>query len=69
MAASGEAVRYKIIKFLKNFVFQAYGLENIKLVACERRSSIIVPEMVLFLLYFFHFIFEKNDSSFRANKF
>ena len=34
--------------FLKNFVFQAYSLENLKLVASERRSSNIVPEMVLF---------------------
>ena len=38
----------KITKFLKNFVFQTYGVENIKLIASERRSSNIVPEMVLF---------------------
>ena len=36
------------IKFSKNFVFQAYGLETVKLVASKRRISNIVPEMVLF---------------------
>ena len=36
------------MKYLKNFVFWAYDVENIKLVASERRSSNIVPEMVLF---------------------
>ena len=38
----------KTTKFLKNFVFQTYGVENVKLIASERRSSNIVPEMVLF---------------------
>ena len=32
---------------MKNFIFQAYGVENIKHVASERRSSNIIPEMVL----------------------
>ena len=56
----------KTTKFLKNFVFQTYGVENIKLIASERRSSNIVPEMVLFpniyiyiYIYIFHLIFEK----------
>ena len=54
----------KTTKFLKNFVFQAYGVENIKLIASERRSSNIIPEMVLFpniyiYKYIFHLIFEK----------
>ena len=35
------------MKFFKNFVFQAYDLENIKLVASERRSINIVPKMVV----------------------
>ena len=53
------------MKILKNCVFQAYGVENIKLVASERRSSIVVPKMVLFpkiyfkKKFFFHLIFEK----------
>ena len=38
----------KTTKFLKNFVFQTYGVENIKLIASERRSSNIVPKMFLF---------------------
>ena len=38
----------KITKFFKNSVFQAYGAENVKFVASERRSFNIVPEMVLF---------------------
>ena len=33
---------------MKNCVFQAYGVENIKLIASERRRSNIVPKMVLF---------------------
>ena len=50
--------------FLKNFVFQGYSVDNIKLVASERRSSNIVPEMVLspkiyIRIFFFHLIFEK----------
>ena len=36
------------MKFLKSFVLQAYGVENIKFVASEIRSSNIVPKMVLF---------------------
>ena len=36
------------MKLLKKFVFRAYAVENIKLLASERRSSNIVPEMVLF---------------------
>ena len=35
-------------KFLKNFIFQAYGLKNIKLVASKRRNSNIVIKVVLF---------------------
>ena len=40
------------MKILKNYVFQAYGVENIKLVASERRSSNIK-------IYFSHLILEK----------
>ena len=36
------------MKFLKKFFFQAYYVENIKLVASERIISNIVPKMVLF---------------------
>ena len=36
---------YKIVKI---FVFQAYGAEKINLIACEKRSSNIVPKMVSF---------------------
>ena len=36
------------MKFWKNCIFQVYSVENIKLIASERRSSNIVPEMVLF---------------------
>ena len=52
------------MKFLKKFFFQSYDVENIKLVARERRSSNIVPEMVLFPKiyikkhFFFHLIFK-----------
>lgn len=35
-------------KFLKKNFFQAYDVENIKLVASEKRSFNNVPEMVLF---------------------
>ena len=35
------------MKFFKNFVFQVYDLENIKLGASERRSINIVPKMVV----------------------
>ena len=48
------------MKFSRNLVFQAYAEQNIKLVASRRRSSNIVPKMVLFLkiykkkkIYFF----------------
>ena len=49
---------------MKIFVFQAYGVKNIKFVASERRSSNIVPEIVLFpKMYkkclFFNLFFEK----------
>ena len=37
------------MNFLKNFVFKAYGVEIIKSVTSERRSSKVVPEMILFL--------------------
>ena len=66
----------KTTKFLKNFVFQTYGVENIKLIASERRSSNIVPEMVLFpniYIYIYIYIYLiwslKNGWSFSANKF
>ena len=53
------------MKFLKKNFFQAYYVENIKLVVSERISSNIVPEMVLFpkiyikKKFFFHLIFKK----------
>ena len=37
----------KLWSFQKKFFFLAYHVENIKLVAHERNSSNIVPEMVL----------------------
>ena len=36
------------MKFLKSFVLQAYGVENIKFVASKIKSSNIVPKMILF---------------------
>ena len=36
------------MKLLKNFVFQARVVKNIKLVASERRSSNIVTEIVFY---------------------
>ena len=36
------------MKFWKNCIFQVYSVENIKLIATERRSSNIVPKMFLF---------------------
>ena len=36
------------MKFFKKIFFQAYYVENIKLLASERINSNIVPEMVLF---------------------
>ena len=36
------------MKFLKNYVFQTHGVENIKLVANERRRFNVALEMVLF---------------------
>ena len=36
------------MKFLQKNFFQAYDVENIKLVPSERWSSNIVPEIVLF---------------------
>ena len=52
------------MKFLKKIFFQAYYVENVKLVASERISSNTAPEMVLFpkiyvKTYFFHLIFKK----------
>ena len=51
VVSSHSALRLKIsknYKIFENCVFQAYVVENIKLVAGERRSLNIVPEMVLF---------------------
>ena len=68
------AAASKFKAFLKNYVFQAYGKENIKLVTSERRSFNIVPEMFFFpkiyvKMYIFLIWSLKNDSSIRANKF
>ena len=59
---------------MKNFVFQAYSIENIKLVTSERRSSNFVPEMALFpniyiIFFFFSFDLRKMTDHFVQTNF
>ena len=62
-------------KWVKNFVFQSYGVKNIKPVDGKRRNSnqystemVFFPQIYINTYIYFHFIFE-NDSSFRSNYF